>query len=363
MDHLYALVMAGGSGTRFWPASRRARPKQLLPIGPGGEESLLEATLRRIAPLCTPERTLVVTGEHLLEATRSALRSFPATGVVGEPMPKNTAACIGWGTAIIRRLDPEAIIMALPSDHHVQNERAFVDAALVAARSAMEGPITTLGIKPTSPEIGYGYIEASEEVTAGVRRAVRFVEKPDRPRAEEYVASGRYFWNSGLFFFRASVMLDAIRTHAPDLARGLDRIDEASRRGAATEAQETREAFQAMPSVSIDYAVMEKVSPIHVVPLECGWSDLGSWAAAWDLGNRDGKNNVSGEGAVFVDAERNLVSDLSSQRKTRTIALVGVNDLAVIETDDALLVMPLDRAQDVRKVVEELERRGRKDRI
>src|SRR5689334_18585847 len=267
MNHLYALVMAGGSGTRFWPASRRARPKQLLPIGPRGDESLLEGTLRRIAPLCTPERTLVVTGEHLLEATQRAVQSFAGTVVVGEPMPRNTAACIGWGTALIRRMDPEAVVMALPSDHHVRNEPAFVEAALAAARSAMAGPITTLGIRPTSPETGYGYIEASDEVSAGVRRAVRFVEKPDRPRAEEYVRSGRYFWNSGLFFFRASVMLDALRAHAPDLARGLDRIDGA--RGAATEALETREAFQAMPSVSIDYAVMEKVSPIHVVPIEC----------------------------------------------------------------------------------------------
>jgi mannose-1-phosphate guanylyltransferase len=363
MEHLHALVMAGGSGTRFWPASRRAKPKQLLPIGPGADESLLEATLRRIAPLCSAERTLVVTGEHLLAATQDAVRSFPGTVVVGEPIPRNTAPCIGWGTQLIQRLDPDAIVMALPSDHHVKNDPAFVEAALLAAKSAAEGPITTLGITPTSAETGYGYIEASDEVSRGVRRAVRFVEKPDRARAEEYVRSGRYFWNSGLFFFKASVMLEAMRTHAPDVARGLDRIEHASRQGAAAEGHETREAFQAMPSVSIDYAIMEKVSPIYVVPAECGWSDLGSWAAAWELDNRDDEGNVSSGGPVFVDAERNLVRDLSSQRGSRVIALVGVSDLAVIETDDALLVMPLDRAQDVRKVVEELERRGRKEKL
>jgi mannose-1-phosphate guanylyltransferase len=363
MNHLYALVMAGGSGTRFWPASRRARPKQLLPIGPGGDASLLETTLRRINPLCSAERTLVVTGEHLLEATRSALGAFPDARVVGEPMPRNTAACIGWGASLIRRLDPDAIVMALPSDHHVRDEAAFLEAARLAARSAAEGTITTLGITPTCPETGYGYIEAGDEVAAGIRRAARFVEKPDRPRAEEYVRTGRYFWNSGLFFFRASVMLDAIRAHAPDLARALDRIEQASRQGPAIEARETREAFQTMPNVSIDYAIMEKVSPVHVVPTECEWSDLGSWAAAWELGSRDEKGNVSDEGPVFVDAERNLVRDLSSQRSGRVIALVGVSDLAVIETDDALLVMPLDRAQDVRKVVEELDRRGRKEKV
>lgn len=363
MDHLYALVMAGGSGTRFWPASRRARPKQLLPIGPGGDESLLETTLRRIVPLCGAERTLVVTGEHLLEATQNALGAFPDAKVVGEPVPRNTAPCIGWGTALIHRRDPDAIIMALPSDHHVRNERAFLDAALLAARNAAEGPITTLGIAPTGPETGYGYIEAGDEISAGIRRAVRFVEKPDRARAEEYLRTGRYFWNSGLFFFRASVMLDAIRNHTPDIARALDRIEHASRQGPAIEAHETREAFHTMPNVSIDYAIMEKVSPVHVVPTECGWSDLGSWAAAWDLGNRDEKNNVSSDGPVLIDAERNLVRDLSSQRGARVIALVGVSDLAVIETDDALLIMPLERAQDVRKVVEELERRGRKEKL
>jgi mannose-1-phosphate guanylyltransferase len=189
------------------------------------------------------------------------------------------------------------------------------------------------------------------------------VEKPDRARAEEYVKSGRHFWNSGLFFFRASTMLDAIRMHAPELAAGLSRIAAAARSGAEIEARETRAAFQDMPSVSIDYAIMEKVSPIHVVPTECGWSDVGSWAAAWELGDRDGKDNVAHAGAILVDAERNLVRDLSTQAKSKVIALVGVSDLAVIETDDALLVMPRERAQDVRKVVEELERRGRKEKL
>ena len=363
MDHLHALVMAGGRGTRFWPASRRARPKQLLPIAPGTTESLLETTLVRIRPLCPAERTLVVTGEHLLEATKQVVRSFPGVEVVGEPVARNTAACIGWGTGILRRRDPEAVVMALPSDHHVRDGAAFVEAAARAAESAAKGPITTLGIAPTVPETGYGYIEASDEVAPGVRRAVRFVEKPDRARAEEYVRSGKYFWNGGLFFFRASLMLDAIRTHAADLSRSLDRIEAAVGRGADAEARETLAAFESMPNVSIDYAVMEKVSPIHVVPIECGWSDLGSWAASWELGSRDAHGNVGDEGAVLVDAERNLVRDLSTQGKGKVIALVGVNGLAVIETDDALLVMPVERAQDVRKVVLELERRGRKERL
>jgi mannose-1-phosphate guanylyltransferase len=232
MDHLYALIMAGGSGTRFWPASRRLRPKQLLPIAPGTTESLLESTIRRILPLCPAERILVVTGEHLLEATRAALVSFAGVQVVAEPVPRNTAPCIGWGAALLARRDPEAVVMALPSDHHVKDEPAFRAAVERAVAAARQGPITTIGFIPTRPETGFGHIEATDELSPGVRRAVRFVEKPDRVRAEEYVKSGRYFWNSGMFFFRASVMMEAISAHLPDLAAGLGRIEAAAGRGA-----------------------------------------------------------------------------------------------------------------------------------
>jgi mannose-1-phosphate guanylyltransferase len=363
MDHLYALIMAGGSGTRFWPASRRARPKQLLPIAPGTTESLLESTVRRILPLCPAERILVVTGEHLLLATRAVLAPFPGVEVVAEPVPRNTAPCIGWGTALLVRRDPEAVVMALPSDHHVKDDVAFRAAIERAVGSAIRGPITTIGLTPTRPETGFGHIEATDEIRPGVRRAVRFVEKPDRARAEEYVRSGRYFWNSGMFFFRASVMLEAILAHLPELAKGLGCIEAAAKRGAAAEAEETHRVFPSLPSISIDYGVMEKVSEVHVVPAEFGWSDVGSWLASFELGEPDLAGNVADEGAVLIDSTKNLVRNLGKAPSGKVIALVGVKDLCVIETDDALLVIPRERAQDVRKVVEELERRGRRDRL
>ena len=362
MDHLYALIMAGGSGTRFWPASRRLRPKQLLPIAPGSDDSLLVSTIRRIEPLCPAERILIVTGEHLLAATRDAVAAFPGVTVVAEPVPRNTAPCIGWGAAIALRRDPAAVVMALPSDHHVRDEGAFREAVNRAVRSAETGPITTIGIAPSRPETGFGHIEASDEISPGVRRAVRFVEKPDRARAEEYVRSGRYFWNSGMFFFRASAMMEAIAEFLPDLGAGLGRIEAAARRGAEAEAAETRAVFPTLPNISIDYGVMEKVPLLHIVPAEFGWSDVGSWLAAWELGKKDEHGNVADAGAVLVDSAGTLVQDLGKGHK-KAIALVGVNDVFVIETDDALLVIAKDRAQDVRKVVEELERRGAKDKL
>jgi mannose-1-phosphate guanylyltransferase len=252
--------------------------------------------------------------------------------------------------------------MALPADHHVKDESAFRGAVELAAQSAQSGPVTTIGIRPSRAETGFGHIEVSDEVAPGVRRAIRFVEKPSRERAEEYVRSGRYFWNSGMFFFRASVMLEAVAAHLPELAQGLARIEAASKNGAEREAVETRDVFPTLPNISIDYGVMEKLPLIHAVPAEFGWSDVGSWQASWELGTPDGNGNVVDSGTVLVDAAGNLVRHLTTGKR-RAIALVGVRDLCIIETDDALLVVPRERAQEVRKIVDELERRGEHDKL
>jgi mannose-1-phosphate guanylyltransferase len=253
--------------------------------------------------------------------------------------------------------------MALPSDHHIRDEAGFRAAIERAVKSAAKGPITTIGIKPTRPETGFGHIESSDEIEPGVRRAIRFVEKPDRQRAEEYVQSGRYFWNSGMFFFPARTMLAAIVEHLPELSAGILRIETAAKRGDAAEAEETRAVFPALPSISIDYGVMEKVKPIHIVPADFGWSDVGSWLASYELGTPDAAGNVADEGAVLVEATNNLVRNLGSSDQKKVIALLGVSDLCVIETDDALLVIPRERAQDVRKVVEALQKLNRDDRL
>lgn len=357
VEHLFSVILAGGSGTRFWPASRRLMPKQLLPIGPE-PECLIAATVRRIETLCPPERTLIATGVHLLEATRRLLPWLPEASFLGEPMAKNTAPCIAWATWEILARDPEAVVMVLPSDQHIGDPEAYRRALGVAVEQARGGSITTLGLTPTRPETGYGYIEAGPALGAAVRAVARFVEKPDRARAEEYQRSGRHYWNSGMFVFRADVMARAVREHLPDVARALDELAELppAERDAAT-----ARAFERFASVSIDYAVMEKARDLAVVPASFGWSDLGSWQTAWELSEKDEHENAAPPDAVLADARGNLVRDLRSDGRRRVIALVGVEGLCVIETDDALLVIPRGESQEVRQVVDALKARGRGD--
>jgi mannose-1-phosphate guanylyltransferase len=363
MSNLYAVILAGGSGTRFWPASRNALPKQLLAIGPTSDRSLIAATVRRIAPLCPPERVVIATGAHLVEATRRALPELGASAFLGEPMARNTAACIGWASLMVRRRDPTATVMVLPSDHHIADEPAFLAAVTRAVDSANTGIITTIGIAPTRPETGYGYIELGAELGGGVYRVLRFVEKPNRATAEQYLASGRYTWNSGMFFFRAEVMLKATQAHMPELASGLERIEAAARQGPEREAAVTAEVFSGLKSISIDYGVMEKMAELNVVPASFGWSDVGSWESAWELTPQDTKGNAADPSALLIDCGGCLVRDLTTDGRRRVLAAVGVEDLCIIETDDALLVIPRRRSQDVRLVVEALKARGELERI
>jgi mannose-1-phosphate guanylyltransferase len=362
LAHLHTIVLAGGSGTRFWPASRRLLPKQLLSLAPAPSGSLIADTVRRLEPLCPPERVVVATGEHLVAATREALPWLAPEAFLGEPRAKNTAPCIAWATAVIARRDPEALVMVVPSDHHIGEPERFREVLTTAVHSAKIA-ITTIGIQPTRPDTGYGYIELGEAVGPSVFRVARFVEKPSRAVAEEYVRGGRHLWNSGMFFFRAAALLAALREFAPEVWAAIERIEAAARISAEAEASATREAFDAVPSISIDYAVMEKASPLHVVPGSFGWSDLGSWESAWELANKDAQGNTVSEQAVYVDARDNLVVDLSSASRDKVVALVGVEGLCVVQTEDALLVMPRERAQDVRKVVEALTLAERHDKI
>lgn len=362
--NLYAVILAGGSGTRFWPASRRLRPKQLLALAPtpaeGAPESLIAATVRRLEPLVAPERTLIATGAHLVDATRRELSWLPESSFLAEPCPRNTAPCIAWATAEIARRDPDALVMVLPSDQHVGQVEVFLQTLERAVRAAASGPITTIGIVPTRPETGYGYIEVGDERAPGVRRVERFVEKPDLATARSYLESGRFLWNSGMFFFRAEQMLRAVREHLPAMAEGLAKIAEAPE---SQREEVTAQIFPTLEAVSIDYGVMERERDLNVVPGDFGWNDLGSWESAWEAAPKDDAGNAVSPDTVVIDARNNLVSDLTGGdgARKKVIALVGVDDLCVVETDDALLILPRERSQDVRAVVAELEQRGRRD--
>jgi mannose-1-phosphate guanylyltransferase len=355
MSQLYAVVMAGGAGTRFWPASRPEKPKQLLPLAGRPGEPLIAASVRRILPLCPPDRILVVTARHLTPAMRQALPDLPAENFLSEPAARNTAPCIGWATATLERRDPGAVIMVLPSDHFIADESAFRAAILEAAELAQRCAVATIGITPTRPETGYGYMEKGLSLGQRTFEVKRFVEKPDRARAETYVTSGQYLWNSGMFFFRARAMSDMIRKHLPELAAGIARINRAA--AAGNEGAELETVFPTLPAISIDHGVMEKAESVAMLTGDFGWSDVGSWQSSWELAVKDANGNAAPPNAVLVDARGNLVSDLSTDPSARLVALVGVHDLAVVLTDDALLVIPRDRAQDVRKALEAIRDR------
>ncbi|MEZ4392541.1 MAG: sugar phosphate nucleotidyltransferase [Polyangiales bacterium] len=358
MAAIYTVIMAGGSGTRFWPASRKARPKQLLALGADGDTPLLTATARRVSTLSPLAQTLVVTRADLAAATREALPGLPDENLLLEPAGRNTAPCVAWATATIRRRDPTAVVVVLAADAFIADEPAFIAALKTAAKAAEGGAIVTLGIRPSRPETGYGYLylgDAVEGAPEGVRRVRAFVEKPDAERAAIYLRDGEHLWNAGIFVFRADVMDAAVRAHLPSVARAMDAFDGAAREG--LEAARVGELYATLPNISVDYGVMEKVSEVAVVPVDCGWSDVGSWQASWELGDKDAEGNVVRADAVLCDAQGNVVSAPAG----KVVALVGVRDMVVVDTPDALLVVPRDRAQEVKKAVDALAAAGRSE--
>ena len=349
-DKAYAIIMAGGSGTRFWPLSRSGRPKQFLSLGPDSR-SLLRATAERVWSLIPPERTFVVTSELLFDQVVDELPELERGRILAEPVGRNTAPCIGWAATHVRRLDPDAVMTVLPADHYIGDPDAYVDALRRGLEAATHGDYVTIGIRPSRPETGYGYIEVGGELDPGVFRARRFVEKPNRQRAEQFVASGSFLWNSGMFFFLASRILEAIDQHLPGLGKQLQRYDEAARAG--DEASVVAATYAELPAISIDHGIMEKVGSVSVVPGSFDWSDLGSWTSAWELSERDDEGNVLPEGALTVDAKGNF----AWAPEGKLVALIGVDDLVIVDSGDAILVVPRERSQDVREIVEALRAR------
>jgi mannose-1-phosphate guanylyltransferase len=349
----HAVILAGGSGTRLWPASRRARPKQFLELGTG--ESLLAAAVRRARAAIDGE-VLVVTAEEHADEVRAHAGDVT---VLGEPMPRNTAAALGLAIVHLLARDPEAVIGAIPADAYIGDEVAFADVLARAFDVATRTDhICTVGLVPTRPETGFGYLELGGNADVGVpgvREVARFVEKPDADTAEMYVADGRHLWNGGMFFVDAERLADDLAKLLPELWHGLERIAVALAAGGTDGELDaiTREVYERLPTVSIDHGVMEQAAGVVTIPAEVGWSDVGSWAAFADLQAADPHGNVVLGDATIAGGERNLVVASDG-----VIALVGVSDLIVVQSGDAVLVVPRDRAQDVRVAVEALQRAG-----
>ena len=358
--HLHAVILAGGKGTRFWPLSTARRPKQLLRIA--GEGTMIQETARRLLPLVPPARLWVVTAAEQAAEVARQLPQVPAAQLLIEPQGRNTAPAIALAARQVAAADPEAILAILPADHAIGDPTAFRRALAAAAEVAARHPVlVTLGVTPTRPETGYGYIErgvpAVEFDGMSFYEVAGFREKPDRETARRYVEGGKHAWNAGVFVFRASVIWDEIAAHLPDLARALAAPDlvggDAARRAAALGA-----AYARIEPISIDYGVLERSRRTWVVPVDCGWNDVGSWSALHDVLPRDASGNVLMGDAVLVDT-RNAV--VHGEASAPLVALIGMEDVVVIATPGAVLVCPRDRAQEVRGIVDELARRGRTD--
>jgi mannose-1-phosphate guanylyltransferase len=351
----FAVILGGGAGTRLWPSSRRARPKQLLALG--GTESLLGAAVRRAQAFFGVDRTLVVTAADQEAAIRAALPELPAENIIAEPVPRNTAAAVGLGAVVAtRRGGPDAVIAVFPADPFIGDEPAFERLVRLATAEARQ-TIVTIGIRPTHAETGFGYLRLGARLPRAAADPVHevgaFVEKPDRATAERYLASGEYLWNSGMFFLTARRMFEETRRHLPALGALLDAAV------AADDLQPVIDAgYPGAPAISIDNGIMEKASGLRVVPGEFGWNDVGSWAALNAVRPPDARGNVVLGGATLIDGDGNIVV---AEEGAPFVGVVGVQDLVVIATRDAILVIPKDRAQDVRQVVEAAKKAGRHD--
>jgi mannose-1-phosphate guanylyltransferase/mannose-6-phosphate isomerase len=338
---VHVVLLAGGSGTRFWPLSRFDRPKQFLPLA--GKRSLLELTRQRVRGLAPPARVWAVAPARLADAVRRELPDLRPGNLIVEPSPRDTAPAIALACATVQRVDPDATVGVFPTDHLISDRRAFVTAVRAAAASAAEGALVCLGVRPDHPATGYGYLKCGPARKGRADRAVeRFVEKPDRARAKRYLASGRYLWNAGMFVWRADRFLAELGRVAPEILSAVRGHLEGRKR-----------SWARAPRRSVDYAVMERAKAVRVVPLRAGWDDVGSWDAA--ARHRESRT-AERDGSIRIDSPGTVVYG-----DRRVVAVVDLPDVVVVDTDDALLLVSRKSSEKVKEVVRELNRRGREE--
>ena len=350
---LHALILAGGSGTRFWPLSRKERPKQLLRVG--GDETLLQSTISRIEPLVDTDRVWVCTHERLVPAVIDQVPALTPGHVLAEPAARNTAAALGFSAlAMSSSVGDGDVVVSLHSDHWIEQPDVFLEAIRMAANAASaEDSVYTIGITPRWAETGYGYLELEDELDGEMRPMPvrKFVEKPDAETAERFLAGRRHLWNAGIFVFRPSTLLRHLERFESELHAGLVRlrIDDKSRLDEAS-----IEIYRNLPKISIDEAVMERLDTIGVLPVECGWNDVGSFDALTQIVAADSEGNHTSGDVLALDARDNLLWADEGQ-----VAAIGVEGLIVVRTGETVLVLPRGRAQDVKRIVERLESEGR----
>ncbi len=354
--NFYPVILAGGRGTRFWPLSRKRMAKQLLPLN--SKKSMIQETVERLLPLARAKQFWVITNDDLREPIVRQLKKLDKKKILAEPLGRNTAPAIGLAAFLLARRDPDAAIGMFPSDHVIANEKRFRDDIKRAAEIAASGPnIVVIGIKPTRAETGYGYIEVGGESAKGVRHVRRFTEKPSADVAERFVKAGNFFWNSGMFVWGARTLAGALREHLPKTAPLLEEI--AASYGSRKFEKTFAKLYPQCENISVDYAVLEPRSAkgegksgIYCIPASFGWNDLGSWTALYEHRNptNDGANVIQAEQSFTLNAHGNFIHS-----NGKFVAVVGVNDLVVVETDDALLITTRENSQDVGKVVKYLD--------
>jgi mannose-1-phosphate guanylyltransferase len=347
---MFGLIMAGGGGTRLWPRSRERFPKQMHALI--SDKPLVQEMAERLCRILGEDRVFIIANSHHAESIEKIMPSM-AERILIDPYRRDTAACIGLAAVYLAHLDPVAVLGVFPADHFIGSDQKFGRIVRTAGELAREGHVVTIGIQPVTPETGYGYIEMGDlhRKVSGhkVRKVLRFVEKPDRETAEKYLAAGKYLWNSGMFVWSIPTILESFEKHLPDTYARLMRIAEALDTQYEDEIVDLE--YQQMQRISVDFGIMEKLDNILVIPGDFGWNDIGSWATVSDISAKDDNGNAVKAAHIALDTRNCLI--FGADRKL--VATIGVEDLIVVDTDDALLICRKDRAQDVKKIVDKLK--------